>query len=200
MFHFILILERLFMEIEVLGETIDVKIYPLCDRTCISRDGRVFSYKRGNEWRELTNNVDKDGYVVCSVSGCKKFVHRLVAITYIENKLAKPQINHKNGNKKDNRVENLEWVTSLENIRHAIDIGLIVVKRGYDNPMSIPIYSYNYLGERVGGYGSLREACRELGCSTSSLRKACDGFNSYGSRKVCHGLLWSRDDVDKIYV
>jgi len=188
------------MEIEVLGEIIDVEIYPLYCRTCVSRDGRVFSDKVGNEWREMSQCADRDGYLTCSVNGDKKFVHRLVAITYIENKLCKPQINHKNGDKRDNRVENLEWVTGLENVRHAIDEGLIVVKRGFDNPASIPIYSYSYLGERVGSYGSLKEAAREIGCKTSSLRKACDKFNSYGSRRVCHGLFWSREDVDKIDV
>ena len=60
-------------------------------------------------------------------------IHRIVAMVFIPNPKNKPQVNHKDGDKQNNRVDNLEWVTNSENMRHAYKNGLIDLRKGRNN-------------------------------------------------------------------
>jgi hypothetical protein len=64
---------------------------------------------------------------------CTVKVHRMVALSFLENPENKPMVNHKNGIRNDNRVSNLEWCTNSENIKHSFTIGLSSNK-GSKNP------------------------------------------------------------------
>lgn len=93
----------------------------------VSRDGRVRSWH--NSWSryvEKKKRLDKDGYETIGTrrengKGTTVRVHRLVAETYLANPENKPVVNHLNGIKNDNRVENLRWSTVAENTQHGYD-------------------------------------------------------------------------------
>ena len=76
-------------------------------------------------------------FFTASVDGKKRQlrVHRAVAESFLPNPLNKPQVNHKNGNKLDNRLDNLEWATAKENSIHAVKNGLNK-SRGEKHPMA----------------------------------------------------------------
>lgn len=108
--------------------------YEVSDRGRVrSIDRKVASGIRHNDsvmrtGKILKYNVKRNGYAQISLSRNGKVksigVHRLVAMAFIENPESKATVNHKNGNKLDNRAENLEWATQKENSQHAYDTGL----------------------------------------------------------------------------
>lgn len=73
---------------------------------------------------ELKGMIDHCGYREVNINGKWEFVHRIVATCFIENPNNLPCINHKDGNKLNNDICNLEWCTYSENIKHAYKIGL----------------------------------------------------------------------------
>lgn len=100
----------------------------------VSNLGNVRNFKTKHV---LKSSLSKKGYPKVNLWKNKGYktrpIHRLVAIAFIKNNLYKPQVNHIDGNKTNNRLDNLEWCTQEENMRHAVDMGLKVGMSGEDN-------------------------------------------------------------------
>lgn len=121
------------------------------------------------------NNTSKRGYKevrLCKNGETRDFkIHRLVAQAFIPNPHNLPQVNHIDGNKGNNRVDNLEWVTSQQNIKHAYQIGL---KKPHSQRAVIAI-----MPEEEVHFNSLSECSRILGICTSAICQRCQDGKPY---------------------
>lgn len=99
----------------------------------ISNLGRIYSAISG----KILKTQSRNRYESCSIAGNRQSVHRLVALAFLPNPKGFATVNHKNGNKHDNRAANLEWCSQKQNIRHAWDTGLATTKVGQHKHTSI---------------------------------------------------------------
>lgn len=152
------------------------------DRMCIDSMGR----KRLRKGYELHPNINNGYYRVTLCNNGKKIIktiHRLVAEHFIENPMKKPQVNHINGNKLDNRIENLEWVTVQENTIHAYNHGLIEHVKGEKHPnynkcgelskKSKRVIAVNLENGEIKKYGSIIDTEKD-GFLRSEVSRACN--------------------------
>lgn len=102
-------------------------------------------------------------------------VHRLVAIEFIPNPENKPQVNHIDGNKHNNRVDNLEWTTAKENIKHSLDNNLQNHHTSETYPHSKKVIWYDESGELIGEFFSIRDAANKTGNSRQNISNWCNG-------------------------
>lgn len=137
----------------------------------------------------LTPQKDKKGYLRVRLSlhdeKATAKVHRLVAIAFISNPDGKPQVNHKDTDKSNNNVGNLEWVTNGENQIHAYKTGLNYVT-GRAGRKKKPVCKLKLsTGEVIGTYRSLADAGRENGLRDTNIHKVLTG-----ERRSCGGFGW----------
>ena len=138
--------------------------------------------KDGSIWSNLSNKYlkpqkTKNGYLRVELQGKKYLIHRLVAEKYIPNPNNLPCVNHKDFNRANNNVENLEWCSYEYNSNYSGCVEAMA------NSHKKPVNQFTLEGELVKTWDSAAEASRELGI-TGVYR----GAN--GTRKTVGGFIW----------
>lgn len=165
----------------------------------VSNLGRIKAvYIRGIKRNKvLSSTITPEGYlkIILYKKGSKKtfMLHRLVAKAFIPNLENKPQVNHIDGNKLNNKINNLEWCTSSENIIHAYTVGLKKGIRGYENVCSKQIVQLDVHGNFIKVWGSSMEIERELKdmkVSQAAVIACCLGRAGNRKRITHKGYKW----------
>ena len=156
------------------------------DRVIINSDG----VKRLWKGRVLRPAKGSNGYFFCNL--CKngktenKCIHRLVAETFIPNPSNLPQVNHKDENKENNCVDNLEWCDSKYNNNYGSRNKRDAEKKLNSPKLSKPVLQIdNEKGVIISEYPSTMEAERQLNIYSSAISKCCRG-----ERKTAYGYKW----------
>jgi hypothetical protein len=147
----------------------------------ITEDGKVYSHPRKHvkTIRRVKGRLLRGGYRIVTLSAnsnsCECLVHRLVAETFLDADNSRPQVNHIDGDKDNNHVDNLEWCTAKENIWHTRNI----LKRGCPKP-KISIDEASEICEAYAtGLFSQRDLAKVLSVGKGTIYNIIYGLKAY---------------------
>lgn len=132
-----------------------------------------------NKYGYLIVDLKKDGRRKAST------VHRLVAVAFISNPENKPCINHIDGNKQNNSIQNLEWCTYHENLIHAFATGLKTCKYGIEHHNHAEINQYDLQGNFIKLWYGFHEINRILGFNCANISACCSK-----RQHTAYGFIW----------
>ena len=141
-------------------------------------DGEIYKKRRGASKLYIRAKQRENlGYKYCGINYNGKVitsrVHRIIAKTFIPTENLNLQINHIDGNKLNNNLSNLEWVTQSENMVHAHKNKLQVNAWGYEDSQSKPVNMFNLEGDIIGSFGSIIQASKSTGIAKNTIARHC---------------------------
>lgn len=129
----------------------------------------------------LTSHFDTSGYlqhtIVLNNKKTSAKLHRLLALAFIPNPNHLPQINHIDGVKVNNSLNNLEWISNVENIRHAYAIGLANNTGDNNNSKKVCFEDVKNIKKRRLGGESLKSIAQDYPITLSAVCKITTGIN-----------------------
>lgn len=157
--------------------------------------GRVKSYYRYSTGKILNNRVVNNlGYVRIKIAGKRYPLHRYIAKLFVSNPENKPEVNHKDGNKLNNRADNLEWATRSENQKHAYRLGLqkpsekqkqAVSKWNKENRIK-KIYQYDPENNLIKIHNSCKDCSQYFNTSEATVSRYCNQHKLYKGYKLSY--------------
>lgn len=178
-------------------------IYEVSDQGRVRSNDRYLSAGYGSlrfhKGRVLAPRLGTNGYHYVQVNGKNgksRSIHSLVATAFILNPENKPHVNHLNGIRTDNRVENLEWVTPSENIRHCIAMGRDNRCKGANHPYSRKIYQYDLEGNFIKEWLCTRDIFESLGIPMRGVLDAIRRDQQLAGSS--YGFVWKTEKLDHI--
>ena len=161
------------------------------DDISVSNMGNV----RNDKTKTIYKQNHKNGYLYVTLKTTTETetkergqrIHRLVAEAFIPNDdpKNKNQVNHIDGNKSNNKVDNLEWISQSDNIKHAASTGLL-------KSQARKIHQFDKDGKLIKTYDSISQASKDTGIDDGTICKVCKGSGN----KTAGGYIWKYDDED----
>lgn len=153
----------------------------------VSNLGRVKNIKSGIILKPAKNSA---GYLHVHLTGNKHYyLHRLVALAFIPNPHNYPEVNHKDENKENNCVDNLEWADRKYNCNYGTRNEKMANSLTNHKERSKAVIQYSSKGEFVKQYPSIKEAERQTGINNSWIVRCLKG-----KRKSTYGFIWRYAD------
>lgn len=153
----------------------------LCERKIKGRVLKMSLWRNGYFYFSLWKNNKETSFSV----------HRIVSIHFIPNLENKPEVNHKDGNRKNNRIENLEWVTSSENRIHSFRVLKTKhpMKDKHFPDRCHKVIQYDLLGNKIQEFNGIMEAAEKIDVLRTGIGACCRN-----KAKTCGGFKWKYKD------
>lgn len=163
------------------------KIWAVKDGYLVHRDGSIYKLNWNNTgtMRKVKQTQRDDGYLEFGYNGRLTLAHRFVAECFIPNPNNLPEINHKDENKLNNCVDNLEWCDRKHNINYGTRNKRMAESQKNHPSKSKKVLQFTKDGEFVKEWKSIHEIERQLGYFVQGISDCC-----LGKRKSYKGCIW----------